>query len=71
MAFTRRFVRVAPPRVGRSIGTRVDLGWVNHLPWVVKVIQITSFRVVIQKVIRILPNLVGPSVARGLSSAYV
>ena len=34
-----------------------ELERLNHLPWVVKVIQITSFRVVIQKVIQILPNL--------------
>ena len=68
MAFTRRFVRVAPPRVGRSIGTRVDLGWVNHLQWVVKVIQITSFRVVMLKVIQILPNLAVDGTAMGVSS---
>ena len=42
---------------GRPRTRRDDLGWVNHLPWVVKVIQITKFRVVIQKVIQILPNL--------------
>ena len=34
-----------------------ELERLNHLPWVVKVIQITKFRVVIQKVIQILPNL--------------
>ena len=44
-------------RDGAHVRSRDHLGWVNHLPWVVKVIQITLFRVVIQKVIQILPNL--------------
>ena len=44
------------PSTLRRNGSR-ELERLNHLPWVVTVIQITKFRVVIQKVIQILPNL--------------